>query len=107
MSYQKFPGVLIDFISIPVTVGFTSATSVIIMTSQLKSLLGLKINSSTFMDTIPKVIKNLHNTKLADFSLGIICIAVLMALRVSSSMLIIGFSPRLSFRICYCSVQDV
>lgn len=75
-------GVLIDFISIPVTVGFTSATSVIIMTSQLKSLLGLKIASSGFMDTSTKVIQNIHQSRLADSLMGIICIMILMALRV-------------------------
>jgi sodium-independent sulfate anion transporter 11 len=74
-------GVLIDFISIPVTVGFTSATSVIIMTSQLKSLLGLKISSSGFLDTITKVFKNIHQTRLPDFMLGAVCIGILMLLR--------------------------
>ncbi|XP_008197201.2 sodium-independent sulfate anion transporter [Tribolium castaneum] len=74
-------GVLVDFISIPVTVGFTSATSVIIMTSQIKSLLGLKISSSGFLDTITKVVKNIHHTRMADLTLGMVCIAVLMLLR--------------------------
>ena len=78
-----FSGVLIDFISIPVTVGFTSATSVIIGASQLKSLLGLKIKSSGFLDTVTKVFQNIHMTKLYDFTLGVACIVVLMLLRVS------------------------
>lgn len=75
-------GVLIDFISIPVTVGFTSATSVIIGTSQLKSLLGIKISSSGFLDTISKVFTNLHQTRWSDTVLGVSCIVVLMLLRV-------------------------
>ncbi|KAJ8959235.1 hypothetical protein NQ318_022498 [Aromia moschata] len=74
-------GVLIDFISIPVTVGFTSATSVIIATSQLKSLLGIKISASAFLDTIKQVGENIHKTRVTDFSLGICCIIVLMILR--------------------------
>ncbi|XP_044758384.1 sodium-independent sulfate anion transporter-like isoform X2 [Coccinella septempunctata] len=74
-------GVLIDFISIPVTVGFTSATSVIIATSQLKSLLGLKISSSGFLDTITKVLQNLNKTRYTDCILGVSCILVLMFLR--------------------------
>lgn len=74
-------GVLIDFISIPVTIGFTSATSVIIATSQLKSLLGLKISSNGFLDTIYKVLGNLHKTRIADLGLGIACILILMLLR--------------------------
>lgn len=48
-------GVLIDFISVPVTVGFTSATSVIIAVSQLKGLLGLQFKSSGFLDTLKQV----------------------------------------------------
>lgn len=49
------PGVLIDFISVPVTVGFTSATSVIIAVSQLKGLLGLKFKSGGFINTMKMV----------------------------------------------------
>ncbi|KAL3272434.1 hypothetical protein HHI36_013915 [Cryptolaemus montrouzieri] len=74
-------GVLIDFISIPVTVGFTSATSVIIAASQLKSLLGLQISSSGFLDTIQKVVQNINKTRYTDCMLGILCILVLMMLR--------------------------
>lgn len=80
-------GVLVDFISIPVTVGFTSATSVIIGASQIKSLLGLKISSSGFVDTITKVSQNIHKTKFSDATLGFGCIAILMLLRVNSSLL--------------------
>lgn len=75
-------GVLVDFISIPVTVGFTSATSVIIAVSQLKSLLGLKISTAGFLDTLFKVFQNLHETRLADCLLGLGCIAILLFLRV-------------------------
>ncbi|CAH0563575.1 unnamed protein product [Brassicogethes aeneus] len=76
-------GVLVDFISIPVTVGFTSATSVIIGASQLKSLLGIKVSSSGFLDTISKVFQNLDKTRLSDALLGFGCIVILMLLRVS------------------------
>ncbi|CAH0563579.1 unnamed protein product [Brassicogethes aeneus] len=74
-------GVLVDFISIPVTVGFTSATSVIIGASQLKSLLGIKVSSSGFLDTISKVFQNLDKTRLSDALLGFGCIVILMLLR--------------------------
>lgn len=74
-------GVLIDFISIPVTVGFTSATSVIIATSQLKSLLGLKFTASGFLDTIRKVFENISSYRVSDTILGIVCIVSLIILR--------------------------
>ena len=74
-------GVLIDFISIPVTVGFTSATSVIIATSQLKGLLGLKFKSSGFLSTIKMVIKNFHQIRYSDLTLGLISLTLLLSLR--------------------------
>ncbi|XP_050298002.1 sodium-independent sulfate anion transporter [Anthonomus grandis grandis] len=74
-------GVLVDFISIPVTVGFTSATSVIIGSSQFASLLGLKISANGFFDTMTKLFQNIHLTKMADFGLGIGCIVSLLLLR--------------------------
>lgn len=75
-------GVLIDFISIPVTVGFTSATSVIIVVSQLKGLLGLKISSSGFLDTLKKVVQNIGNASPWDSGMSLICIIVLLLFRV-------------------------
>ncbi|XP_057324323.1 sodium-independent sulfate anion transporter-like [Microplitis mediator] len=73
--------VLIDFISIPVTVGFTSATSVIIVASQLKGILGLKITSSGFIDTLSKVIQNIGDTNPWDAGMSFICIFFLLLLR--------------------------
>jgi solute carrier family 26 (sodium-independent sulfate anion transporter), member 11 len=77
-----FTGVLLDFISLPVSIGFTSATSVIIIVSQLKSLLGLKFTSSTFVDNVTQVITNISNLRFGDTCLGLICIATLLVLRV-------------------------
>ncbi|KPJ15655.1 Sodium-independent sulfate anion transporter [Papilio machaon] len=74
-------GVLIDFISVPVTVGFTSATSVIIAVSQFKGLLGLQFKSRGFIDTVKKVIVNIPNARLADTALGISCIIILLLMR--------------------------
>lgn len=79
-------GVLVDFISIPVTVGFTSATSVIIACSQLKGLLGLKFASSGFIDTVTKVVQHLPETRPWDATLGFVCIAVLLFLRKIKDM---------------------
>lgn len=78
-----FSDVLIDFISIPVTVGFTSATSVIIVVSQLKGLLGLKISASGFVDTLTKVIQNIGDTSPWDAGMSFTCIVVLLLFRVS------------------------
>ncbi|XP_044731864.1 sodium-independent sulfate anion transporter [Chrysoperla carnea] len=83
-------GVLVDFISIPVTVGFTSATSVIIAMSQLKGLLGLKFTSSGFLDTILKVYYHLPETRPWDCLLGFSCIVILLVLRRIKSIKIVS-----------------
>ncbi|GLG95334.1 Sodium-independent sulfate anion transporter [Gryllus bimaculatus] len=74
-------GVLVDFISVPVTVGFTSAMAFIISCSQLKGLLGLKFSSSGFIDTATKVVQHLPETRPWDATLGFLCIFILLFLR--------------------------
>jgi len=79
---STFSGVLVDFISMPVTVGFTSATSLIVATSQLKGLMGLKFASSGFADNLLKVIQHIGETRTWDLVLGLSCIVTLLSLRV-------------------------
>jgi MFS superfamily sulfate permease-like transporter len=43
---SMFAGFLIDFISMPVIAGFTSAACITIASGQVKSLLGLSIDNS-------------------------------------------------------------
>ncbi|XP_033214570.1 sodium-independent sulfate anion transporter [Belonocnema kinseyi] len=83
-------GVLVDFISVPVTVGFTSATSVIIVVSQLKGLLGLKISSSGFMDTLKAVFENIGNTSLWDTAMSFTCIIILLIFRKMKDIKLCG-----------------
>lgn len=65
------------------TVGFTSATSVIIAVSQLKGLLGLNFNSDgSFFTVLKNVAQHIHETKSPDVCLGVICIIILLVLRV-------------------------
>ncbi|XP_037815518.1 sodium-independent sulfate anion transporter [Lucilia sericata] len=75
-------GALVDLISLPVTVGFTSATAVIIGTSQLKGLLGLRGGSgSGFVNTMKSVFMNLDKIRVGDFALGVTAITILLLLR--------------------------
>ncbi|KAG8306811.1 hypothetical protein J6590_038752 [Homalodisca vitripennis] len=91
-------GVLIDFISIPVTVGFTSATSVIIAVSQLKGLLGLKFSSSGFLDTLRQVVLNIHKARVLDSALGLSCICFLLLLRKVKDVKFTGPDGKMSDR---------
>ena len=76
-----------DFISLPVTSGFTSATSVIIIVSQLKGLLGLKFSAANLVDTLIKIFENLGNVNVPNMSMGIASIIILLSLRVSIFMI--------------------
>lgn len=90
-------GVLIDFISIPVTVGFTSATSVIIVASQLKGLLGLKISSQGFLDTLTKVIQNIGDTSPWDIGMSLSCIIILLLFRKMKDVKIYSAGKKSNF----------
>lgn len=77
-------GFVIDFISGPVSAGFTSAAALIIATSQVKDILGLRITSSHFLEVWKEIFEKIHLTKPWDVTLGCICMLVLLLLRVSS-----------------------
>lgn len=75
-------GFLIDFISGPVSSGFTSAVALIILTSQVRDILGIKAPGSVFTDMWRNIFKEIHNTNGWDTVLGISCIAVLLIMRI-------------------------
>lgn len=75
-------GFLIDFISIPVTSGFTSAAAITIASSQIKNLLGLSGQSKGFLGSWIDLMKNIRNVQLWDTVLGSATIIVLLSLRV-------------------------
>ncbi|XP_020708385.2 sodium-independent sulfate anion transporter-like isoform X4 [Athalia rosae] len=74
-------GFLVDFISMPVTSGFTNAAAITIAASQLKSLIGLTGGGNSFIDSIRAVIENIKDTSLWDTVLGISSIALLVGLK--------------------------
>jgi len=80
-------GFIVDFISIPVTSAFMSATSVIIIISQMQGLLGLKYKSANIVDNLYKMFKNINNIQLPDLTLGICSIAFLLIFKVSAKII--------------------
>lgn len=76
-------GALVDLISMPVTVGFTSATAIIIGVSQLKGLLGLTVKSRSdgFIPTLETVFGNLDKIRYTDAILGFSSLIVLLLVR--------------------------
>jgi solute carrier family 26 (sodium-independent sulfate anion transporter), member 11 len=86
--YVLFAGFVIDFVSGPVSSGFTSAVALIIVTSQIKDILGIGkyVKGNTFVEMWTDIINNIDKTRLGDTLLGIACITVLLLLRVSDTV---------------------
>lgn len=77
-----FVGFLIDFISGPVSIGFTSAAAIIIATTQVKDILGLNYPGGTFLQVWEQIFEHIGETRIWDCVLGISCMAILLILRV-------------------------
>ena len=79
-------GVVIDFISVPVIAGFTSAAAITIASGQVKSIFGLEIIEHSHIEGITgtwiDIIKNIGTIRTSDTILGISCIVILLCLRV-------------------------
>ncbi|XP_015188837.1 PREDICTED: sodium-independent sulfate anion transporter-like [Polistes dominula] len=71
-------GFLLDFISLPVITGFTSAAAINIASSQFKSLLGIPGRAESFLDSVIQVFSNLNAIRYQDTLLGISTIIVLV-----------------------------
>ena len=82
-------GMVIDFISVPVIAGFTSAAAITIASSQVKSIFGLEIvhHSEVIHEGILKtwieIYENFGSFRTADTVLGLVCVVILLLMRVS------------------------
>jgi len=79
-------GFMIDFISVPVIAGFTSAAAITIASGQVKSLLGLEIEHKSHLhlgivDGWIDVFSYIGTTKWEDAVLGLVCSVILLSLR--------------------------
>lgn len=79
-------GFLIDFVSGPVSSGFTSAVALIIVTSQVKDVLAISAKGTTFVQVWTSIFEHIHQTQAWDTALGIACIAVLLIMKVTFIM---------------------
>ncbi|XP_058443161.1 sodium-independent sulfate anion transporter-like isoform X1 [Malaya genurostris] len=75
-------GFLIDFVSGPVSSGFTSAAALIILSSQVKDLLGISAKGNTFIQQWEAILNDIHNTRLGDAVMGFTCIVILLLMRL-------------------------
>ena len=78
-------GFLVEFLSVPVVAGFTSASAIIIASSQVKGLFGLSYSSEGFVESWTKLFRHIGSTRLWDTVLGVSCITTLLCLRVRNT----------------------
>ncbi|CAH0397843.1 unnamed protein product [Chilo suppressalis] len=74
-------GFLVEFVSLPVVSGFTSAAAITIASSQIKGLLGLKFSAETFVGTWKGVFGHIQDTRLPDTLLSLACCIVLLGMK--------------------------
>ncbi|KAK6624109.1 hypothetical protein RUM44_010967 [Polyplax serrata] len=77
-------GFLVSFISVPVTVGFTTAAAVTIASSQVKGLLGIKGKSNEFLESWISVFEHIKETRFEDLGLGLFTIVFLVLLKMAN-----------------------
>ncbi|XP_068084369.1 sodium-independent sulfate anion transporter [Anabrus simplex] len=74
-------GFLVDFISVPVTAGFTSAAALTIASAQVKGLLGIKGKSNDFLESWISVFEHIDETREWDVTLGVCTIVCLLLMK--------------------------
>ncbi|EDV20778.1 Sodium-independent sulfate anion transporter [Trichoplax sp. H2] len=74
-------GFVVNFISVPVISGFTSAAAITITVSQLKDLFGLKDIPREFFERVYTICEKLPETKPWDACMGLSCIVILYILK--------------------------
>ncbi|XP_012160443.1 sodium-independent sulfate anion transporter isoform X2 [Ceratitis capitata] len=74
-------GVLVQFISIPVTTGFTMAAAITIGSGQINNLFGISSPTNEFLGSWIYFFKHINKTQLNDALLGIITLVVLLVMR--------------------------
>uniref|UniRef100_A0A146KXN3 Sodium-independent sulfate anion transporter n=2 Tax=Lygus hesperus TaxID=30085 RepID=A0A146KXN3_LYGHE len=79
-------GIMIDFISDPVSSGFTSAVALLIISSQVKDILGIRAGGATFIEMWTSILEDVQNTKFWDTIVGVICVVILLLMRLLSDV---------------------
>lgn len=74
-------GFLVNFLSHPVISGFTSAAAIIIGTSQLKHLLGIKVEGEKFIQLLHQIFSKIDEFHSLSLLIGISAMLILVAIR--------------------------
>lgn len=83
-------GFVIDFISVPVTAGFTSAAAITIASGQIGGIFGLEMVKKSHVEGITgtwiDIIENFDTLRVSDTILGITCTVILLAMKVLNNI---------------------
>lgn len=105
-------GVLVDFLSHPVIIGFTNAGALIIATSQLPKIFGLDVKVDQFQhyyQYILHTLASLPNTHFATFTMGAFALASLFVLkkyapRLPGILITVAITTVLSWAVGYADM---
>ncbi|VVC34483.1 SLC26A/SulP transporter domain,STAS domain,Sulphate anion transporter, conserved site [Cinara cedri] len=75
-------GIIVNFISVPVCSGFTSAAAILVIVSQVKDLFGVKGGGGNLLMMSRAVLDNIGQIGVGDTIMGFTCIAVVMGLKM-------------------------
>ena len=89
-------GFLANLLSHPVVSGFITASGIIIATSQLKSILGIKAHGDALPELVQTLAQNIADTNLPTLIIGVSSTAFLFWVRKGLKPLLVGFgfAPR-------------
>ena len=82
-------GFLANFLSHPVIAGFITASGIIIATSQLKHIFGVKAEGHNFIEFVMSLVSNLNQINWYTFSVGFFVLAFLFLVRRSLKIVLI------------------
>lgn len=75
-------GVLVNFVSDSVVVGFTAGAGILLIFNQLRNLLNLNIPSApTLWQTIPLIVTHMHQTHWLSLSIGLGTVVLILLIR--------------------------
>ena len=84
-------GFLANLLSHPVVSGFITASGIIIATSQLKSVLGIKASGEAMPELVTTLIENAKDTNLYTLAIGVVATGFLFWVRKGLKPLLVGF----------------
>ncbi len=74
-------GKVVDFVSHTVVIGFTAGAAILIVTSQLKSLLGISLQSTEFLETWLEIIEKFMQINIYSLSIGLLTFAIAIVIK--------------------------